>query len=259
MDISKAIDKAARGVPQGKADPTSPNHGKYKSGCSEDNPTGRGFGAGPGQFMKQQGESISRELVPEAQEWDGWGTALKPANEPIVLARKPLGEKTVAANVLKWGTGGINIDGCRVSLEGEKPPTGSGKPCPTGNADIMSRALGKDKPNVTPEQGRFPANIILDEEAAAVLGEPARFFYCAKASKAERGEGNTHPTVKPLKLMSYLIKLITPPGGTVLDPFMGSGSTGIAANGLGYKFIGIDNEAEYIDIARRRMGQVSTF
>ena len=114
--------------------------------------------------------NITAPATPEAQQWNGWGTALKPANEPIVLARKPLSERTIAANVLKWGTGGLNIDGCRIDLNGEKPPTGSGKPCPNGNADMMSRALG-NRGNTTPVTGRFPANLLFDEEAAAMLDE----------------------------------------------------------------------------------------
>lgn len=242
---------------------------------------------------------------------NGWGTALKPANEPIVLARKPISEKTVAANVLKWGTGGINVDGCRV--EGAFSSGWS----QSGSKESVNREPRPDNP-----QGRFPANLILDEEAGALLdlqsgllksgahsgprqgfsdspiygngktivsdysasiGGASRFFYCAKASKSERnagceglpvvpqhrngaglGEGldpmapsygqNHHPTVKPIKLMEYLCKLITPLGGTILDPFMGSGSTGVAAKKLGFGFVGIEREAEYVAIAKRRIG-----
>lgn len=222
-----------------------------------------------------------------AKQWHGWGSALKPAHEPIVLARRPLGETTLAANVLKHGTGAINIDGCRVG-EREKPKVTDPK-----HSDHAHNTYGKPSGggNVLPP-GRFPANLIHDGSDEVVelfpgTGEKsaARFFYCAKASKADRDEGleafaeqeraffqtgngtsgkpssigqyvtqrNIHPTVKPTDLMAYLIRLITPPGGVVLDPFMGSGSTGKAAIREGFKFIGVEREAEYIDIARARI------
>ena len=160
---------------------------------------------------------VIAHLGDAARQWDGWGTALKPAMEPITVARKPLCG-TVAENVLRHGTGGINVDGCRV---GE----------------------------------RWPANLIHDgsDEVVGLLGSAARFFYCAKASKRDRGEGNRHPTVKPTDLMRYLCRLVTPPGGTVLDPFMGSGSTGKAAMLEGFRFIGIEREAEYVEIAKARI------
>jgi len=188
-----------------------------------------------------------------AKQWQGWGTALKPANEPICLARKPLERGlTVADNVLKWGTGAINVDASRIATE-EKIPT-------TSNQNIKGAAFKADNSEkiretfyVQSPQGRWPANILFDEAAAEMLGEPSRFFYVAKASKAERGEGNAHPTVKPIKLMEYLCKLITPRGGVVLDPFMGSGSTGVAAKNLGFKFIGIEMNEEYFEIAKRRI------
>ncbi len=223
---------------------------------------------------------------------NGFGTALKPANEPIVLARKPLVKGlTVAQNVERYGTGAINIDGSRIGSEpikingGGVFPEGGG--C-TWKAINVSRT------------GRFPANLILDESAAEMLdvqffydcgGEigtgPSRFFYVAKASKRERNAGlegmpekhvgtyaqdewsrnnmgntpdnkrkpvqNFHPTVKPIKLMEYLCRLITPPGGTILDPFMGSGSTGVAAKNLNFKFVGIEMNEEYVEIARKRI------
>jgi hypothetical protein len=288
LDIGKAIDKAA-----GK---------KWPSLCAAKGAGGnpKGYKTGSGGAFKAE-YSITVPATPEAVQWNGWGTALKPANEPVCLARKPLAETTIAANVLKWGTGGLNIDGCRIGLNGEKPPTGSGKPCPNGNADIMSRALGNNG-NTTPEQGRFPANLLFDEEAAAMLDEqsgrlasgkaPAtgfvrhsdkhrntygrfegqraepttlygdsggasRFFYVAKASKSERGKGNLHPTVKPVKLMRYLVRLITPPGGTVLDPFAGSGTTLLAAEREGFDSIGIEMNPEYCEIIRKRMAHLS--
>jgi hypothetical protein len=164
---------------------------------------------------------ITIAATPEAKQWEGWGTALKPALEPITVARKPL-IGTVAENVLQHGTGAINVDACRV---GE----------------------------------RWPANFIHDgsEEATDLLGSAARFFYCAKASKRDRDEGNHHPTVKPTDLMRYLCRLVTPPDGLVLDPFMGSGSTGKAAVLEGFRFIGIEREAEYVAIAQARINHVT--
>ena len=228
----------------------------------------------------------------------GWGTALKPAHEPIVLARKPISEKSIADNVLKWGTGGINIDGCRIETDPE--------------VDDMLREVERvqrDENNVwsnknsgfknennnltgVREDGRYPANVIHD----GLQEDWARYFYCPKTSSAERNRGledftakpmawgnqakaelkrgnldfkgnqgdgskhnkvamrlNTHPTVKPQELMKYLCRLVTPKGGVVLDPFMGSGSTGMAAKDEGFDFIGIEKEKEYFEIAEARI------
>jgi DNA modification methylase len=242
---------------------------------------------------------ITAPATPEAQEWEGWGTALKPANEPIVLARKPLSEKTIAENVMKWGTGGLNIDGCRIGTEVRNNPQAGFIRRGRTDEEVFLGA-DKNRPEGTVEvTGRFPANVILDEEAGALLdqqsgstsygnksggysysdrqyavqgfikdckpkapsnygdsGGASRFFYCAKASKKERGEGNNHPTVKPVKLMEYLITLITPPNGIVLDPFFGSGTTGIAAVNLGFNFIGTELDKQYVEIARRRINAV---
>ncbi len=190
-------------------------------------------------------------------EFKGWGTALKPANEPICVARKPL-EKglTVAENVLKYGTGAINIGVTRIGTTDEelKELNRPNKRPGDGASGFMISTSRE----FTPAQGRWPANIILDEEAAQALDvqtsdNVSRFFYVAKASKRERGEGNVHPTVKPIKLMEYLIKLVTPQNGTVLDPFMGSGSTGVAAKGLNYNFIGCEMNGEYLQIATKRI------
>lgn len=225
---------------------------------------------------------------------NGWGTALKPASEHWILIRRPCSEKTVAANVARWGVGGINVDGCRVKINNfdniyQKNPH-------TKNDQGIFKS-GGTAGYVVP-QGRFPANLVLDDQAAALLDEQSgpcktgnikagtlqgfgggancygegvvpreyktdeatgasRFFYTAKASKSERGEGNQHPCVKSLKLMSYLCRLVTPPGGVVLDPFMGSGSTGLAAKAEGFGFIGIEREAEYFKIAEGRLAQKS--
>jgi site-specific DNA-methyltransferase (adenine-specific) len=171
--------------------------------------------------------------TPQAKQWDGWGTALKPAYEPALLVRKPL-SGTVAQNILDHGCGGLNIDGCRVE-----------------SIDAL--------------EGRFPSNVILDKQASEQLEQQkanvSRFFYCAKPSVSERDAGmktessraNVHPTVKPIDLMRYLARLITPKGGTVLDPFMGSGSTGCACALEGFGFIGIERELEYFEIAQRRI------
>ncbi|HUV15507.1 MAG TPA: DNA methyltransferase, partial [Pelolinea sp.] len=235
---------------------------------------------------------ITAPATPEAQQWDGWGSALKPANEPICLARKPMSEKTIVENVLKWGVGGLNIGGCRIELNGEIVPinvleewSGFGQ---------LKRPSYEQKQN---NKGRWPANLILDEEAGRLLDEQSgieasRFYYSAKASRSERNAGlegmgekenlqgldvrgrtlvredgsktlverwkstpaqNHHPTVKPISLMRYLCRLITPPGGVVLDHFMGSGSTICAAVLEGFDSIGIDNDAEYFEIAKCRI------
>ena len=222
---------------------------------------------------------------------DGWGTALKPAHEPIVMARKFI-EGTNKNNREKYGTGGINIDGCRIELsEGDDPRLG-GKG--TWKTDGMAKNVYGDykgRENGSSELGRFPANVMHDGSEEVVSGFPnakgavsngdasvgetsegvikplrrgkltsyaddgsaARFFYCPKVSKSERGEDNTHPTVKPQELMKYLCRLVTPKGGTVLDPFMGSGSTGMAAKDEEFKFIGIEKEKEYFEIAESRI------
>jgi site-specific DNA-methyltransferase (adenine-specific) len=221
----------------------------------------RGKGSIEDAFESMQGQSV---ITKGNSDWEGWGTALKPAHEPIVMARKPLSEKTVADNVLEWGTGGINIDGCRV--EG-KPRTSHKDGNKVGNYQ-SEKKYGQiaDGAVCDGAEGRFPANIIFDEEAGKMLpdagqggyGEEttssaSRFFYCPKTSKSDRSEGNNHPTVKPTDLMAYLIRLVTPKGGIVLDPFMGSGSTGKAAVREGMEFIGIERETEYFQIAEARI------
>lgn len=212
----------------------------------------------------------------------GLGTALKPANEPIVMARKPL-VGTVAKNVDAYGAGTINIDDCRIGTEGGT------KGCDAGPSNgILGDGLNGSFGKPVPGLGRWPANVLLDEDAAAQLGEVSRFFYTAKASRSERDAGvvgehqtggeltnrkdgsaglanpragagrtsggkNVHPTVKPITLMRYLVKLITPLGGMVLDPFMGSGSTGVAAVLEDRDFTGIELSEEYAEIARQRI------
>ena len=198
-------------------------------------------------------------------EWEGWGTALKPAHEPIVMARKPLSEKTVGNNVLEWGTGGINIDESRVDFvsEADKAESINKNQHADFGSTMGTNQIYGDYSMLEPQNynptGRFPANIIFDEEAGKLLDGQyegvSRFFYCPKSSKKDRNEGtdNNHPTVKPTDLMLYLIRLVTPNGGITLDPFMGSGSTGKAAIRGGFDFIGIERENEYFQIAEGRI------
>lgn len=300
LNISLAIDKANG----------SPNRGKATHSV-----TGS---LQPREDIDRSHEGVAYAPATDAaKQWSGWGTALKPASEHWILVRKPLSEKTVAKNVLKWGVGGINIDGCRI--EGA-PRATHGK---NGNKITNSQGMftmgdaGYIPPSPT---GRFPANLVLDEAAAEALdaqsgvrksgamtnvkstslgyhgagagaewnhgaseGGASRFFYVAKASKGEKNAGlegmekreapgskrstpapgrksalgeareNFHPTVKPLKLMEYLIRLVTPPGGRVLDPFAGSGTTGVAAKTLGMKFTGIEKDQSYFEIATKRI------
>ena len=198
------------------------------------------------------GIAAHEPITDDAKRWNGWGTALKPAHEPIVLARKPL-VGTVAANVLEHGTGAINVDGCRVGDE-VLPAQVRGVTC-------MGTFQGADG-NETPERiGRWPANVMHDgsDEATEHFGDAARFFYSAKADADDRNEGlpsrmrNRHPTVKPVDLMRWLVRLITPPGGVVLDPFMGSGSTGKACALEGFDFIGCELDAAHVDVAEVRI------
>ena len=188
---------------------------------------------------------------------DGWGTALKPAHEPIVMARKPL-EGTNKQNIEKYRTGGINIDGCRIQgddIDGERKITNR-KPRDENNVWTDDNSGMKQEANHFADadpKGRYPANLMHD----GLQEDWARYFYCPKVSKSERGKDNTHPTVKPQELMKYLCRLVTPKGGTVLDPFMGSGSTGMAAKDEGFEFIGIEREKEYFEIAEKRIHSAS--
>jgi len=182
---------------------------------------------------------------------DGWGTALKPAHEPIVMARKFI-EGTNKNNREKYGTGGINIDGCRI--EGD---TNLKTRVRKAGSEFGQKSGWNGHKNVDtiydPSKGRFPANVMHNE----LKEDWARYFYCPKVSKSEKGESNSHPTVKPIALMRYLCRLVTPKGGTVLDPFMGSGSTGMAAKDEGFEFIGIEREKEYFEIAEKRINSAS--
>ena len=172
----------------------------------------------------------------------GWGTALKPAHEPIVMARKPF-KSTVSDNVLKYGTGAINIDGCRIGDEEISVHN-----APKGTFAGGEQDRGSDTNSYKTHIGRFPANFIHDGSE-----EWSKFFYCPKANKRDREENNNHPTVKPTDLMRYLCRLVTPKDGFVLDPYMGSGSTGKAAILEGFNFIGIELSEDYYNIAERRL------
>lgn len=273
-DVSKALDKAAGAEREVVGErPWSGTGGVY---------------AQDAWSKSQQTIRVTAPATPEAKQWDGWGTALSPSWEPVILARKPL-TSTVAANVLEHGTGGLNIDGCRIKSgpsSGGRTAVGMGYGSGSTRERIVDRELLK---------GRWPPNVALDEEAAAAVdrqsgerpgggrivhgaptkhcygertslprppmgdtGGASRFFYCPKASTAERNAGlgdeqNPHPTVKPLALMRWLCRLITPPGGLVLDPFCGSGSTGVAAVLEGFRFLGLEQDAEAVRVARLRI------
>jgi len=219
-----------------------------------------------------------------ARQWQGWGTALKPALEPITVARKPL-IGTVADNVMRYGTGALNVDGCRVGTEERENPACAAK----GHTNALK--WGSNGKAAKQCKGRWPANLIhdgSDEVTGLFPGDEGRFFYCPKASKRDRDQGlslpestpgqktgraegsdgispyagsrsptrNNHPTVKPTELMRYLCRLVTQPNGVVLDPFMGSGSTGKAAALEGFRFVGIEREPAYLEIAKARIESV---
>jgi len=331
LDIGKAIDKAAGAEREAIAPKVSINHRERGDSNLSEQQSKRVVG------YSQTIEDIAMQTAPAtdaAKQWDGWGSALKPAIELWTLCRKPLAEKTIAENVLTWGTGGLNIDRCRVPVsKDENSPlvnrnnsTKDGYEFSTEKQDysrchfqegVKVRNFKESLQNAV-DKGRFPANLITDGSDEVTAGFPqtaasgenvrnntakagktfkysndfqtagyadsgsaARFFYCAKASKSERNAGlggfeerqtfgdkgetyqglsdskhpnkNHHPTVKPLALMRYLCRLITPPNGIVLDPFTGSGSTGCGAIWEGFNFIGIERESDYAAIAQARI------
>ena len=341
LNVGQAIDKAA-GAERKVVGPPPYKRGRATQSYSETRRVSYDYPPQP----------ITAPATPESQQWDGWGTALKPACEPILLARKPLSEKTVAANVLKHSTGALNIDATRLAYQSESDKASA---TPQGRTTARAGRLagkaqggGDRREYARPEQkGRWPANVMLqcicdnpqpvpekarkrsgeesqtrqyDKEGATNFaaepgirregggfihesdcpagmldaqtgdlkspksytykGKPetqlgnalgiglgrgyhqneygdsggaSRFFYCPKANKKERGEDNTHPTVKPLALMRWLVRLVTPPNGIVLDPFCGSGSTLIAATEEGFGFIGVDVSPEYCKLAQKRL------
>ena len=316
LNISKAIDKGA-GTEREKI-----GINLNVKGRTDNRTAGQVKAAGNASTIHND-DSITAPATPEAKQWDGWGTALKPAMELWTLARKPLSEKTVASNVLKHGTGGINVDGGRI--EGEDKQTPKTRAYSKGQfGGTQGKGIeGMEKTDVSHHEGRFPANLIHDgsDEVVSLFpetesgdingiynntimaqsignrdgkpvhlqhtgdsGSAARYFYCAKASREERDAGlgmtegvaysmsgndsekigdiglnkkinrhNFHPTVKPILLMRYLCRLITPPTGIVLDPYAGSGSTLIGAKLEGFKYIGFEMSHEFCDIAEKRI------
>jgi DNA modification methylase len=266
-----------------------------------DVPVGHSF-AGPtyGGDSAAVEVDITAPATDAAKQWEGWGTALKPAVEPVVVARRPL-IGTVAANVLQYGTGALNIDGTRIGTTGRaiklaQKGTGSHGGEGFGADGVIARVSDYDWAGVgmsEPSSGRWPANVIFDPDAATELDRQqdgaSRFFYIAKPSKAERNAGldglperrhksyeggpiaskngspggssvttNPHPTVKPLTLMRYLVRLVTPPGGTVLEPFAGSGTTLMAATMEGFNSIGIEMTDDYLPIIEGRVRWAQT-
>jgi site-specific DNA-methyltransferase (adenine-specific) len=327
LDISKAIDKQAGAEREVLTEVVSDLFGDQE--VKQERKTGIGTGKGSTAIMGDGNRDLTLPATPEAQQWQGWGTALKPAFEPVIVARKPI-EGTVANNVLKWGTGGLNIDGSRIGTEQRTNNyAGRSVALTQERSDVAAGIFAGNGDGSTTVQGRWPANIILDPYTAELIDEQSgdsksqvtnfkvkgrsggilgkegkdrdytsgfsdsggasRFFYVAKASKRDRNEGldelldtaaahmverepdsagmnspragagrtsgakNFHPTVKPTSLMEYLIKLVTPPQGTVLDPFTGSGSTGKAAILQGFDFIGIEMTEEYLPIIEGRL------
>jgi site-specific DNA-methyltransferase (adenine-specific) len=287
LDVSKAIDKAAgaeREVVGSYTVGGTAAKGKHKGRAASASDEGAAIGC-------TKDLAITAPATPEAQQWAGWGTALKPALEPITMARKPLAG-TVAANVLEHGTGGLNVDGCRVAHD-EDCRMMAPSQANIDNPSEKHRQAGRRECVLELKPGgRWPANLIHDgsnevvglfpetmggnfpangkrskgtdnaygafngkEQEARSMGDTgsaARFFYTAKASAAER-QGVTHPTVKPLDLMAYLCRLVTPPGGIVLDPFAGSGTTLKAAISEGFQAIGIERDPDYHAMAERRL------
>lgn len=299
LDVSKAIDKAA-GAERDiiyRGDEPGREGRKVKKKMPQPEDWGKDSRE-PDDYV------VTAPATPEAVKWNGWGTALKPSIEVWALARKPLSEKTVAQNVLRWGTGALNIDGCRIATKDDI--SGINRQMGANFSDDAYEWPGAITPSHL--QGRWPSHFILshheecngichpdcpvrmlDEQSGELkgpwgkesesanctswfsgrtnsygglyrdTGAAARFFYCAKSSRAERNLGlpkgmvSGHPTVKPLKLMAYLCRLITPPNGIILDCFMGSGATGCAAMQEGFGFIGIEKNPEYFEIAKHRI------
>ena len=244
LDVSKAIDKAA-GAERRVI-------GTRSDGASSI------YSMGQGAPMSHK-LPVTAPATDAAREWQGWGTALKPAHEPIVVARKPL-VGTVAANVLEHGTGALNVDGCRIQGGPSKGGAVSGhKGTRNAVGGYAHDAVGIDRQL---SAGRWPANVVLDEDQAAELNrqaEASRFFYVAKAPAKERPkvDGTAHPTVKPLTLMRWLCRLVTPPDGVILEPFAGSGTTVEAALLEGFRVIGIEREADYLPLIQARLDRVA--
>ena len=301
LDVSKAIDKAA-GAERTQRIGVKPGHEQFvgkdnlKSLRDTGSLSGKDGYERPWMHDPEKVEAahwLTAPATDAAREWSGWGTALKPAHEPIVVARKPL-VGTVAANVLEHGTGGLNIDGCRIGTE---PRTFDSKGIRPGQGHYVGDDWQPDRASVT-VAGRWPANVVLDEDQAAELdrqsgnrpsrggaafdngsdiyqprlinndrreigygdsGGASRFFYVAKAPARERPkvDGTAHPTVKPLTLMRWLCRLVTPPDGVILEPFAGSGTTVEAALLEGFRIVAIEREADYLPLIQARLDRVA--
>jgi len=293
LDVSKAIDATLIHGGSGSKQIKKTNLSRPGSGvCRKSTTTNGIMGASSGSKITNNNPETT-----EALKYAGFGTALKPALEPLTIARKPL-IGTVAKNVLKHGTGALNIDGCRVHSGGPKQATAGRRTVSDGKGFGVGQggsSYVKGTGAVWSNEGRFPANLIHDGSEEVIAAFPdapgqqgdlkghakerqskngcfgkmgpakdhaarvennksaSRFFYTAKASKQDRDEGNTHPTVKPRMLMRYLVRLVTPPKGICLDPFMGSGTTGVACQYEGFHFVGIEREKEYFSICKMRV------
>lgn len=278
-DVSKGIDKKKNAKRKVVGEWKQPGRNK------------RTFINNAGLHLTSDSGEITEPATPESEYWDGWGTALKPGMELVCLARKPLSEKTVAANVLKWGTGALNIDACRIGSSKNVPASASKTPNNIYGAGMTSMTGGTTSSGFDPNIGRWPANVTHDGsievvEAFPVVGDShppcnegstrtnqiygednqprtyhpgfadsgsaARFFYSAKADSDDR-LGFHHPTVKPVDLKQWLVRLITPEGGFVLDPFSGTGTTGEAAWREKRKAVLMEAEPKYQDMIRRRV------
>ena len=217
---------------------------------------------GSGMPHGQRVERLMEKKHPvEADDWAGWNTQLKPSWEPIIVAYKPF-KGTVADNILEYGTGAMNIDACRIPIDDDDDVFAKNPHTKTkGKESGIYGAFSAATENWSGEKGRFPANVMHDgsDEVLSTYpstgnsGSTSRFFYCAKASKKDRGEFNDHISVKPNALMRHLVRLVCRVGGVVMDPFMGSGSTGVACMQEGMDFIGIELDPHYCEIAERRI------
>jgi site-specific DNA-methyltransferase (adenine-specific) len=288
QDIGKSIDRAAgkknelkdrgtKGTKGNKIVKNSPGSGTLCPGCGRDSNARYSCNKG------QECGMVYKPQTKEAEQWLGWGTALKTAHEPIALARKPI-KLSIAKNCQKWGVGALNIDATRVPYDDGRTIKGGAKIVKMDEAwsENLDKTSIAENNWTGDEQGRFPSNVLGE------IPDYQKYFYCPKVSRKERhtgfelppamfggvqgcydengeryavgldartdeNKGNNHPTVKPVELMKYLIKLVTPPGGTVLDPFAGSGSTGMAAVELGHPYIGCELDAMYVAIAKTRI------
>ena len=266
LDVSKAMDKAAGIAPSRITENPSGSLGGFGDA---------GWNATPRRLH------FDSPATESARQWQGWGTALKPAIEPAIMARKPL-TGTVADNVLQWGTGALNIDASRIAYGDPAWPGPAGRPPPVTQGLTTGASLGGPRTERStfdvPDLGRFPANLYycpkastaereagcsdLRQQAAGELtggreeGSAGLDSPRAGAGRTSSGRGNSHPTVKPIKLMRWIVRLVTPPGGVVLEPFAGSGTTLLATElaDIGARCIAIEREAPYVDIIRARFG-----